>query len=73
TDAQMVESSPHQRQEACEPDAFVMPCMHRFCFGCIRRWVQRRRKCPLCRGLQLGCKNSVPHFLICKDSWVQNL
>uniref|UniRef100_A0A8V0YLS9 RING-type E3 ubiquitin transferase n=1 Tax=Gallus gallus TaxID=9031 RepID=A0A8V0YLS9_CHICK len=28
--------------------SYAMPCLHRFCFGCIRRWTQSRPTCPLC-------------------------
>lgn len=31
--------------------AHVMPCLHAFCFSCIRRWAQLRRECPLCKGI----------------------
>uniref|UniRef100_A0A669QN46 RING-type E3 ubiquitin transferase n=1 Tax=Phasianus colchicus TaxID=9054 RepID=A0A669QN46_PHACC len=27
----------------------VMPCLHQFCFGCIRRWAESRPTCPLCK------------------------
>lgn len=29
--------------------AHVMPCLHAFCFSCIKRWAQLRRECPLCK------------------------
>uniref|UniRef100_A0A8V0YBS9 RING-type E3 ubiquitin transferase n=1 Tax=Gallus gallus TaxID=9031 RepID=A0A8V0YBS9_CHICK len=29
--------------------SYVMPCLHRFCFGCIRRWAESRPTCPLCK------------------------
>ncbi|CAM9898150.1 unnamed protein product [Bubo scandiacus] len=31
--------------------AYAMPCGHRFCLGCILRWMQMKPECPLCRGL----------------------
>ncbi|CAM9120298.1 unnamed protein product [Bubo scandiacus] len=31
--------------------AYAMPCCHRFCLGCILRWMQMKPECPLCRGL----------------------
>ncbi|XP_019465666.1 uncharacterized protein LOC109363752 [Meleagris gallopavo] len=29
--------------------SYVMPCLHRFCFGCIQRWAESRPTCPLCK------------------------
>ncbi|KAK4425833.1 E3 ubiquitin-protein ligase ICP0 [Sesamum alatum] len=28
--------------------AVINPCMHAYCIGCIRRWSDFKRKCPLC-------------------------
>uniref|UniRef100_A0ACB8ES83 Uncharacterized protein n=1 Tax=Sphaerodactylus townsendi TaxID=933632 RepID=A0ACB8ES83_9SAUR len=29
--------------------AFLNPCFHRFCFGCILEWSDRKAECPLCK------------------------
>uniref|UniRef100_A0A8C2YBU7 RING-type E3 ubiquitin transferase n=1 Tax=Coturnix japonica TaxID=93934 RepID=A0A8C2YBU7_COTJA len=45
--------------------SYVMPCLHQFCFGCIRRWAQTRPKCPLCNGMGMhgliSCCPLMPH------------
>ncbi|XP_051128033.1 uncharacterized protein LOC127249328 [Andrographis paniculata] len=28
--------------------AVIIPCLHAYCIGCIRRWSDFKRKCPLC-------------------------
>ena len=38
-------------QEAEKEVAYVVPCNHRFCLGCIVRWGKRNTSCPLCRRL----------------------
>lgn len=30
--------------------AFVEPCLHSFCFNCIKDWAKVRRLCPICNG-----------------------
>jgi len=36
-------------QGAPKEPSYVLPCLHRFCFGCIMRWAKRISTCPLCR------------------------
>ncbi|NWT90085.1 TOPRS ligase, partial [Lanius ludovicianus] len=38
----------HDEQEGV---AYVIPCGHEFCMGCILRWVEKKPECPLCRRL----------------------
>uniref|UniRef100_A0A803XRE0 RING-type E3 ubiquitin transferase n=1 Tax=Meleagris gallopavo TaxID=9103 RepID=A0A803XRE0_MELGA len=40
--------------------SYVMPCLHQFCFGCIRQWAERRPTCPLCKGTVESILHSVP-------------
>ncbi|XP_021237197.1 uncharacterized protein LOC110390269 [Numida meleagris] len=35
--------------DSMDDASHVMPCLHQFCFGCIRRWIETRPKCPLCK------------------------
>ncbi|NWV41397.1 TOPRS ligase, partial [Grantiella picta] len=36
----------HDEQEGV---AYVIPCGHEFCIGCILRWAEKKPECPLCR------------------------
>uniref|UniRef100_A0A8B9UM19 Transmembrane protein 107 n=1 Tax=Anas zonorhyncha TaxID=75864 RepID=A0A8B9UM19_9AVES len=36
-------------QGAPKEPSYTLPCLHRFCFGCIMRWAKRSSTCPLCR------------------------
>uniref|UniRef100_A0A8C3ERR0 Uncharacterized protein n=1 Tax=Corvus moneduloides TaxID=1196302 RepID=A0A8C3ERR0_CORMO len=38
----------HDKQEGV---AYVIPCGHEFCMGCILRWAEKKPECPLCRRL----------------------
>uniref|UniRef100_A0A8D2M1N8 RING-type domain-containing protein n=1 Tax=Zonotrichia albicollis TaxID=44394 RepID=A0A8D2M1N8_ZONAL len=38
----------HDEQEGV---AYVTPCGHEFCMGCILRWAEKKPECPLCRRL----------------------
>ncbi|NWZ57349.1 TOPRS ligase, partial [Haliaeetus albicilla] len=29
--------------------AYVMPCLHQFCYRCILRWAESKPECPLCK------------------------
>uniref|UniRef100_A0A8V0YH32 RING-type E3 ubiquitin transferase n=1 Tax=Gallus gallus TaxID=9031 RepID=A0A8V0YH32_CHICK len=61
-------SEPDHRCPICldtmDDASYAMPCLHRFCFGCIRRWTQSRPTCPLCnRRLRDGASTTSPGSL----------
>ncbi|XP_071598389.1 E3 ubiquitin-protein ligase Topors-like [Heliangelus exortis] len=35
--------------DSWEDPSFLLPCLHRFCYGCILRWVGSKPECPLCK------------------------
>ncbi|PKU28213.1 hypothetical protein llap_21483 [Limosa lapponica baueri] len=35
--------------DSWEDAAYAMPCLHQFCFQCIRRWANSKPECPLCK------------------------
>ncbi|XP_005053338.1 PREDICTED: uncharacterized protein LOC101812773 [Ficedula albicollis] len=39
--------------------SFVMPCLHCFCYACIRRWAKTKTQCPLCKGKMTSILHSV--------------
>uniref|UniRef100_A0A669QKB2 RING-type domain-containing protein n=1 Tax=Phasianus colchicus TaxID=9054 RepID=A0A669QKB2_PHACC len=40
--------------------AYVIPCNHMFCTGCILQWAMLRNSCPLCRTVMQTIRVSVP-------------
>ncbi|OXB79480.1 UNVERIFIED_CONTAM: hypothetical protein H355_013876 [Colinus virginianus] len=48
--------------------AHVMPCLHRFCLGCIRRWATMTGRCPLCR-----CRMTSILHSVCADDDFQEI
>jgi len=57
---QRVESTATEVKDRCpvcldswDDAAYVMPCLHHFCYWCIVRWAESKPECPLCkRGIQ---------------------
>uniref|UniRef100_A0A8D2MNK3 RING-type domain-containing protein n=1 Tax=Zonotrichia albicollis TaxID=44394 RepID=A0A8D2MNK3_ZONAL len=47
----------HDEQEGV---AYVTPCGHEFCMGCILRWAEKKPECPLCRRLIESALNCQP-------------
>ncbi|KAF1672079.1 TOPRS ligase, partial [Pygoscelis papua] len=39
--------------------ACTMPCLHRFCFNCIRRWAEIKPECPLCKRRVTSIRHSL--------------
>ncbi|XP_064026625.1 E3 ubiquitin-protein ligase hrd-1-like [Pogoniulus pusillus] len=56
--------------DSWEEDAsLVLPCLHRFCYACIKRWAGRRSACPLCkRGMA-----SIVHGVRADDSFEEDI
>ncbi|NXM10941.1 TOPRS ligase, partial [Ploceus nigricollis] len=46
-------------RDARDDLTYVMPCLHQFCLGCIMRWAEMQRVCPLCRELIEAVRFSV--------------
>ena len=39
--------------------AYVMPCLHQFCYACIVRWAESKPECPLCKRRIVSIVHSV--------------
>ncbi|KAK1199445.1 TOPRS ligase, partial [Pygoscelis papua] len=39
--------------------AYVMPCLHQFCYPCVLRWAESKPECPLCKRRILSIVHSV--------------
>lgn len=39
--------------------SYVMPCLHQFCFGCIRQWSENSLTCPICKRRMRSILHSV--------------
>ncbi|NXS54893.1 TOPRS ligase, partial [Brachypteracias leptosomus] len=35
--------------DSWDDTAYVMPCLHQFCYGCILHWAESKPECPLCK------------------------
>ena len=45
--------------DAYDNEACVVPCLHRFCFNCIRRWTASKPECPLCKRRVISIRHSL--------------
>lgn len=56
--------------DSWEEDAsWVLPCLHRFCYACIKRWAGRRSACPLCKRRMA----SIVHGVRAEDSFEEDI
>ncbi|NWH54942.1 TOPRS ligase, partial [Fregata magnificens] len=35
--------------DSWEEASYVLPCLHQFCYVCIKRWAESKPECPLCK------------------------
>ncbi|XP_062457433.1 E3 ubiquitin-protein ligase Topors-like, partial [Rhea pennata] len=45
--------------------AYVKPCFHKFCFGCVLRWSKTKAECPLCKQVF----QSILHTVLAEDDY----
>uniref|UniRef100_A0A8B9I368 RING-type E3 ubiquitin transferase n=1 Tax=Anser brachyrhynchus TaxID=132585 RepID=A0A8B9I368_9AVES len=56
--------------DTCNNTSYVVPCLHQFCFGCIKLCIERQPKCPLCKKRVQSILHSVLTFtLAIRDSY----